>query len=121
LLLDCNNYSCCERIARAKAHMRPLRAVTDEPQVAATLQVDKGAIFAGKQQPLAYMPYPLTAAKPDIFIRETPSGGMLCSAMMWHARNMVCGHQATRAGSHLIKRARMHAGLNRGYVHVNSA
>ena len=60
-----------------------------DPQVAATVNADKEAVLTSKEAPIANIPFPLAVAEPDIFIREVPAGGVLCSSLLWHARNLV--------------------------------
>lgn len=64
-------------------------AVEGDSEVAQILAADAAALQQFKQQPLAVMPVALEVTQPVIYTQEQPAGGVLCSALMWTARNLV--------------------------------
>ena len=50
---------------------------------------DMAALQQFKQQPIAVMPEPLEVTAPLIYRSEQPAGGIICSSLMWTARNLV--------------------------------
>eukprot|EP00892_Ulva_mutabilis_P007896 jgi/Ulvmu1/5479/UM023_0015.1 len=62
--------------------------VDGDAQVTQALAADKAALAAYKAEPIAVMPVALERVEPLIFRDEQLAGGVICSALMWNARNL---------------------------------
>jgi hypothetical protein len=64
-------------------------AVDHDPYIQSILMTDFQVMVNVEAQPVATLPVGLDVVAPDIYVAERPAGGVLCSAMMWAARNLV--------------------------------
>lgn len=75
--------------AHVRGHDASAHAVAPDQEVEKMLAADAAALQTFKEQPIAILPVPLESLQPLIYTQEQVAGGVICSALMWSARNLV--------------------------------